>query len=131
MEALRRPPNTDVDTTPRAPGDLELVRAFLSLHDHVYGTRDSLPPSTDTIAWWFAARGLITPAEAPAEADLRWAGEVLEALRTRVHENLGADRDPAALRMLDEAARETGLSIHFGEGLRPSAGGIRGAVGRI
>jgi hypothetical protein len=132
MEPRRRPPNTDVDATPPAPGDLELVRAFLSLHDHVYGTRDSLPPSTETLAWWLGERGLTAPDEVVAEADLRWAVEVLEALRTRVDENMGATRDPAAIGKLDEAAREAGLAVHFDEGgLRPSVDGVRGVIGRI
>jgi CGNR zinc finger protein len=128
----RRPPNTDEDTTPPAPGELELVRAFLSLHDHVHGSRDSMPPSPETIAWWLADRGLVTPDEPWDEADLRWAGQVLEALRSRVHENMGAGKDPGAIRTLDAAARETGLSVRFGdEGLSPTAHGIHGAVGRI
>jgi len=132
METVARQPHTDPDTTPRAPGDLELVRAFLSVHDHVYGTRDSLPPSTGTLAWWLREHGLIEREQAAAEGDLRWAGEVLEALRTRVRENMGSDRDPDAIRKLDTAAREAGLSVHFGnEGLRPSTQGVRGAVGRI
>jgi hypothetical protein len=129
---IRRPPNTEVDTTPPAPGDLELVRAFLSLHDHLPGTRDSLPPSPDTIAWWLAASGLVGPDDAPAAADLRWTADVLEALRNRVRENEGAERDAAAIRTLDDAAGETGLTVRFGErSLGPSAVGVRGGVGRI
>jgi hypothetical protein len=128
----RRPVNTDIDTTPPAPGDLELVRAFLSLHDHDSGTKESLPPSSDTVAWWLTERGLVDPEEAPSQSDLRWAALILEALRSRVRENLGADRDPDAIRMLDTGARDAGLSVHFGDdGLRPSTGGVRGAVGRI
>ncbi|HEX9257839.1 MAG TPA: hypothetical protein VF907_06285, partial [Actinomycetota bacterium] len=89
MEAARRPPNADVDTTPPAPGDLELVRGFLSLHDHVARTRDSLPPSSETIGWWLRERGLLAGDEVPADAELRWAAQILEALRSRVGENMG------------------------------------------
>jgi CGNR zinc finger len=132
MDTVPREPHTQPDTTPPAPGDLELVRAFLSVHDHVYGTRRSLPPGPDTIAWWLREHGLMEPGVAPAEADLRWAAAVLEALRSRVEENMGAGRDEVAIRTLDTAVRETGLSVHFGTGgLRPSTGGVRGAVGRI
>ncbi len=131
MDDVPRQPHTDADSTPRAPGELELVRAFLSVHDHVYGTRDSLPPSTSTIAWWLRERGLIVE-ERPDEADLRWAADVLEALRSRVRENMGAAGDPEAIRTLDDAARASGLSVHFGsEGLAPTVGGVRGAIGRI
>jgi predicted RNA-binding Zn ribbon-like protein len=129
--ATPRPANTDVDTTPPAPGELELVRGFLSLHDHVAGTRDSLPPSSGTIAWWLHERGLAGD-EVPAEAELRWAAQILEALRSRVGENMGAPPDADAIRALDRAARETELGLDFGDkALRPEALGVRGAVGRI
>ena len=132
METVPRQPHTDEDTTPPAPGDLELVRAFLSVHDHVYGTRQSLAPSPSTIAWWLAERGLIDPSTPPDEADLRLAAHVLEALRSRVRENVGGERDPEAIHVLDEAARLTGLTVRFGtDGLTPTTDGVRGAIGRI
>jgi predicted RNA-binding Zn ribbon-like protein len=131
VETARRPANTDVDTTPPAPGDLELVRGFLSLHDRFEGTRDSLPPSSETIAWWLRDRGLAGD-EVPGEAELRWAVQILEALRSRVGENMGEPADAEAIRALDRAARETELSLDFGgKALRPAALGVRGAVGRI
>ncbi len=132
METTPRALNTDVDTTPPAPGDLELVRGFLSLHDHVDGTRDSLPPSSETIVWWLRERGLLTVDETPDHADLRWAARILEALRSRVGENMGEPPDPDSIHALDRAARETELSVDFGgKALRPEAAGVRGAVGRI
>ena len=132
MEATRRPTNSDLDTTPPAPGDLELVRGFLSLHDHVAGTRDPLPPSSGTIVWWLRQRCLLASDEVPAEAELRWAAQTLEALRSRVAENMGAPADADAIRALDRAARETELSLDFGgKTLRPETLGVRGAVGRI
>jgi hypothetical protein len=132
VETTRRPATTDVDTTPPAPGDLELVRGFLSLHDHVAGTRDSSPPSSETVVCWLRERGLLAGDEVPAEAELRWAGQILEALRSRVGENMGAPADADAIRALDRAARETELSLDFGgKALRPDALGVRGAVGRI
>jgi len=132
VDATRKPPNSDVDTTPPAPGDLELVRGFLSLHDHLEGTRDSLPPSLDTVEWWLREHGLLAVDETPDEADLGWAAQILEALRSRVHENIGGTPDPGSIDALDRAARETGLSVDFGaKALRPEATGVRGAVGRI
>ena len=127
-----RPPDTDIDTTPPAPGDLELVRGFLSLHDHLEGTRDSLPPSLDTVEWWLREHHLLTVDQTADEADLRWAARILEALRSRVHENMGGSPDPGSIGVLDRAARETGLSVDFGaKAIRPEAVGVRGAVGRI
>jgi CGNR zinc finger len=132
METVPRQPHTDEDTTPSAPGGLELVRAFLSVHDHVYGTRDSLAPSTSTVAWWLAERGMIDPSTTPEDADLRLAADVLGALRSRVRENMGDERDPEAIRVLDDAARTTGLTVRFGsDRLAPTTDGVRGAVGRI
>jgi len=120
------------DPTPAAPGDLELVRGFLSIHTHVAGTRDSVGPGLDTIAWWLARHGMIPPDASVEDAELRLASDVLEALRTRVAENEGADRDPEAIRILDDAARATGLAVRFGnEGLAPTTEGVRGALGRI
>ena len=124
--------NTEVDTTPPAPGDLELVRAFMSLHDHDAGRTESLPPSGATIRWWLAEAGLLDPSEDAPDPDLAWAAEVLEALRSRVFENMGEPVDPAAVRRLDEAAASAGLVPSFGDnGLVPAAGGVRGAVGRL
>ena len=125
-------PNTEYDNTPPAPGELELVRAFLSLHDHVPVTEDSLPPTRATIEWWLRNRGLLgTDAEASDE-DLDWAAEILEALRERVFENMGAEPDPATIATLDAAAADVGLAPRFGaEGLVPRTGGVRGAIGQI
>ena len=130
--AIRMLTTTHADTTPAAPGHLELVRGFLSLHDHATGTRDSLAPSLGTIAWWLGERGLIPSESRPSEEDLGWAASVLDALRTQVDENMGSPPEDAAIRTLDDAARETGLAVDFGSGeLRPEAGGVKGAIGRI
>ena len=132
MDDVARQLGTHEDPTPPAPGDLELVRSFLSIHDHVFGTKDSLAPSLETIEWWLGSHELIAPDERPTDAELRWASQVLEALRTRVRENMGDPRDPDAIGTLDAAARDAGLSVRFGDdGLQPTATGVRGAVGRI
>jgi len=132
MQDVPRQPGTHEDPTPPAPGDLELVRSFMSVHDHVYGTKDSLPPSPETIGWWLEHWGLIATDEPPTEEDLLWVSEVLEALRTRVGENRGVARDTHAIKTLDEAARDAGLSVRFGdERLQPTVPGVRGAIGRI
>jgi hypothetical protein len=125
-------PNTEHDNTPPAPGELELVRGFLSLHDHVPVTEDSLPPTAATIEWWLREQDLLEPGADASDADLAWAAEVLEALRARVFENMGAQPDPTTIATLDAAAADVGLAPRFGaEGLVPRAGGVRGAVGQI
>jgi CGNR zinc finger protein len=124
--------NTEIDNTPAAPGELELVQRFMSLHDHEPGTSDSLPPSTATIRWWLDERDLLPDDAEASPEDLAWAAEVLEALRSRVFENMGAPPDPAATATLDRATAIAGLVPRFGaEGLVPTADGVRGAVGHV
>jgi CGNR zinc finger protein len=135
MDTVARRPHTDEEgraATPPAPGELELVRAFMSVHDHVDGTRDSLQPSASTIRWWLAEHGLLDPDATPDDAEMDLAAEVLEALRSRVRENMGDERDLHAIDVLDDAARTTGLTVRFGsEGLVATTDGVRGALGRI
>ncbi len=117
------------DVSGRAPGDLELVRSFVSLHDHSPGARDSLPPSAATIEAWLHGHGLL---EGSASGnDLEWAATVLGDLRD---EALGAGTAETAERLSAAAAR-TRLSICFGcsdDGpLHTTESGVRGAVGRL
>ena len=92
-----------------APGDLELVRGFLSLHDHQAGDPDSLEPSTGSMAWWLHDRELLPSSEEPTEADLIWTLVVRNALVSKVLENMGAAPDPVATDRLNAAVEETGL----------------------
>jgi hypothetical protein len=123
------------DDTPPAPGDLELVRRFLSLHDHEAGNPDSLPPSDESVGSWLREAGLIGPRDRVAPRDLEWAGRVRTALTTKVRENMGAPRDADAVALLNAAAEETGLRLCFGcaEGapIHVEAEGVRGAIGRL
>ena len=134
MEYRRLPqPVHDKDDTPPAPGDLELVRSFLSLHDHEPGNTDSLPPAPRSLAWWLEANGLA--AREVADEDLRWALRVMAALTSKVRENMGRPRDEAAVSVLNDAARDTGLRICLGCAddlpLHVDATGVRGAIGRL
>jgi hypothetical protein len=124
----------DGDTQP-APDDLELVRSFLSLHDHEHGNPDGMPPSLESLRWWLGSRDLLPPEETVKDQDLAWALRVRDALTTKVLENMGTDRDPEATEFLNRAAEQTGLRVCFGcsEGdpIHVEAAGVRGAVGRI
>jgi predicted RNA-binding Zn ribbon-like protein len=117
-----------------APGRLELVRAFLSLHDHAPGVDTSFPPSAGTIVRWLTDNELTGPGEASAE-DLAWASSVRDALHAKVEENSGTPRDEDATGTLNRAAMETGLRLCFGcdddNPIHTDAGGVRGAVGRL
>jgi predicted RNA-binding Zn ribbon-like protein len=123
------------DDTPPAPGDLELVRSFLSLHDHRSGVPDSLPPSPSILTRWLREQDLIPPAAEPPENDVRRALEVLEAMREKVFENAGTTAAEPVVRRLNEAAREAGMELRFANGgrtrLEPGASGVRGAIGTL
>ena len=115
-----------------APGDLELVRGFLSLHDHQAGNPDSLDPTTASLAWWLHDRMLLDPTEEPPEPDLVWALSVRDALISKVLENMGADPDPAANDLLNAAVADTGLRPRFeGNPFETDADGVRSAIGRL
>jgi hypothetical protein len=127
------PPGTEVDQVPPAPGRLELVRSFLSLHGHVVSSPQSFPPSPQMLLWWLRNRGLLGRRQEPTDEDLAWVGEVRDALRARVGKGDPKARDRAAAR-LDRAAGEAGMRIVFedrSERLQPSEGGVRGAVGTL
>jgi len=136
LDAPRLPqPVHERDETPPAPGDLELVRGFLSLHDHEPGTPDGLPPSHESLRWWLHSRGLVEPDDPAKDQDLAWALRVRDALTAKVHENMGEPRNADAIEFLNRAAEQTGLRVCFGctegEPIHVDAVGVRGAVGRI
>jgi hypothetical protein len=124
----------DPDTTPAAPGELELVRRFISVHEHPPGSVDSLAPSAGTIEWWLRSHGLIEGAEPAARSDLAWATGVLEDLRGKVAAD-GREADPSVVERLSDAARRSGLEVRFANGGRSRfetrTGGVRGAIGRL
>jgi hypothetical protein len=134
-DGIAEPALLERDDTPPAPGELELVRSFLSIHDHTPGVKDSLPPSPSTLATWLREQGMIPPEDDPHEAELRWALEVLEAMREKVFENVGIPVPEPVVRRLNRAARDAGLEIRFANGgrthLEAGAPGVRGAVGAL
>jgi hypothetical protein len=123
------------DDTPPAPGDLELVRSFLSIHDHQPGVQNSLPPTPSTLMAWLRQQDLIPPSEHPHEGELGWALEVLDAMREKVFENVDTAVAEPIVRRLNQAARDAGLEIRFANGggthLEAAAPGVRGAVGTL
>lgn len=134
-QSRRLPPDGHGDETPPAPGDLELVRAFLSLHDHERGNPDSLRPSLETVRWWLGSNGLVEPGKTTRDQDLAWALRIRDALTAKVRKNMGDEPDAGANALLNRAADETGLRVCFGcddeNPIHVEATGVRGAVGRI
>jgi predicted RNA-binding Zn ribbon-like protein len=118
-----------------APGDLEIVRSFMSLHDHDGARTRSLPPGPSTISGWLTHSGLVDPAVRIGDADLAWVRKVYTALRAKVLENDGQPRDEPAIEVLNHAARRTGLHLCFGCGedsrIHTDGEGAEEAIGRV
>jgi predicted RNA-binding Zn ribbon-like protein len=136
LEAKRMPqPVHERIETPPAPGDLELVRAFLSLHDHETGNPDGLPPSLESLRWWLTSKALVEDGNHIKDQDLAWALRVRDALTTKVRENMGEEPDTSSTEFLNRAAEQTGLRVCFGcsddTPIHVDATGVRGAIGKI
>jgi hypothetical protein len=133
--------------TPAAPGDLELLRSFLSLHEHPHegGTRITLPPSPSSVAWWLGHNDLVEEGQI-SEADAEWALSLLDALRIKLEASLAARGEidapgpdeaasARATKTLDAAARDAGLELRFSPRsparFEATASGAAGALGRL
>jgi len=109
-----------------APGDLELVRAFINTRDLEH--RHDRLGDPDDLRAWLAARFLIKRSDPVGPDELAVAVAVREALR----DHAGGDRTSAAV--LDAAAAACGLRPRFereGLALAPAVGGVPGALGRL
>lgn len=117
----------------QAPGDLELVQAFVNTADLEDGTDALADPAG--LREWLTGRDLLSPGDPVDEADVTRAAEVREALRALLRANNGEPLDPSAPEVLDAASRRAGLALRFEQGgrsvLAPTAGGVDGALGRL
>jgi hypothetical protein len=132
MEERRPQPVHPDREDARAPGELELVRSFLSLHDHSASDGSTLQPAPPALTWWLRNAGLIPADIDVSEEDFAWALEVRDALVAKVRENMGAPVDADADGRLNTAAAETGLQPRFDDPrVVPAVDGVRGAIGRL
>lgn len=116
----------------RAPGELEQVRRFMSLHDHSANDGSTLRPDPNALGWWLREEELIPAGVDVSDEDFAWPMEIRDALFEKVRENTGADHDGDAEARLNAGADETGLRPRFGEPrLAPTVEGVRGAIGRL
>jgi hypothetical protein len=131
-ERLPQPVHGEREDSTPAPGELELVRNFLSLHDHSASDGSTLQPCPGALAWWLRTEGLIAEDVDRPEEEFVWALGVRDALVGKVRENMGAPADADADLRLNAAAADTGLQPRFDDPrLVPTVDGVRGAIGRL
>jgi predicted RNA-binding Zn ribbon-like protein len=115
-----------------APGELELIRAFVNTADIDEG-KDDLPTAA-SLGAWLAERGLGSGGRL-GEADHRRAIALREALRSLLLANAGEPLEPAAVRALNDEASRVRLVLRFdgeGEGeIVPGGRGIERALGEL
>jgi predicted RNA-binding Zn ribbon-like protein len=116
-----------------APGELELVRAFVNTLDVESGEDELSSPAA--LASWLAGRGLLVLGAGVRGPDLGRALAVREALRSLLAGNNGCPIDLDAAPVLEAAARAAKLELRFGSdgvaALEASVGGVSGALGRL
>jgi predicted RNA-binding Zn ribbon-like protein len=117
-----------------APGELELVRAFVNTRELGEGTEQL--GSGAALRSWLADHELIAPTARITRDDLRQAIELREALRSVLLAHTERSELPAAVfGTLDDAACRARLQLRFdADGnatLEPEAGGLAGALGRL
>ncbi len=118
----------------QAPGDLELVRAFVNTAD-LEQQEDEIG-STTALAGWLAEHGLADTDARVSRADVERAIELREALRAvLLAHNAGPPAPAVVCETLDGAARRARVRLHFGAGaaatLAPEARGVDAALGRL
>lgn len=116
-----------------APGELELVRAFVNTLDVESGEDELATPAA--LAEWLVAHGVLEAKAYARRVDLERALAVREALRSLLVANNGGRADTDAAAVLDAAARTARLALRFrpdgAAALEPEAGGAPGALGRL
>jgi predicted RNA-binding Zn ribbon-like protein len=116
-----------------APGDLELVRAFINTWD-AEDDREDVPGPAE-LRDWLVEHDLLDAGARVTAAEHRQAISMREALRAVLLANAGLDLDPSAAPVLDEASRRARLGVRFdADGqvhTAPEAGGVAGALGRL
>ena len=116
-----------------ATGVLGLVQAYVNSVDLQDGPEELKDPNT--LGSWLVAHGLMEPGQPVAEADLKHAIAVREAIRGVIRANTGGRVYPLDVATLNEAAGASRLRARFGADgrarLEPEAVGVAGAMGRL
>lgn len=94
-----------------APGELELVRAFVNTRELDPDREELTDPAA--LGAWLTARGLPVPRRL-GDADLERAIAFREALRSLLLANSGRPLDPVAIRRLQEIAAAAPVRLEIG-----------------
>lgn len=119
------------DAKRAAPGELELVRAFVNTFD-VLDDKDEIRTLPDAERW-LRDHGLLGRRTSLSVRDHSRLLKVREGLRTLAHSNNGAEVDRAALRGLNQAASVPMVMTFNEEGaeLGADGDGADAAIGKI
>ncbi|MGH3010711.1 MAG: CGNR zinc finger domain-containing protein [Gaiellaceae bacterium] len=116
----------------QAPGDLEIVRAFVNTLELDGGADELATPAA--LQAWLERHGLAREAAA-SSADLHAACKLREAIRGLLLENNGMHVRKEAAVTLSRAADRARLALRFDPAgnvrLEPAAAGVGGALGRL
>jgi predicted RNA-binding Zn ribbon-like protein len=115
-----------------APGELELVRAFVNTRDLQRSDGVATPPQ---LRAWLVEHGLAPASLSVNDEELGRAHATREALRELAEANCGIPVPPTALATLDDAARRVPLHLAFVDAgtvrLEPRGAGVDAALGRL
>jgi predicted RNA-binding Zn ribbon-like protein len=116
-----------------APGELELVRAFINTAQLERGGDDLEQPAD--LRRWLVSRQLLAATAAVSEDELAVALAVREALRELAGANAGQPPSESACATLDALSEVSGLRPNFEPdgtvALAPRAIGVAGGLGRL
>jgi predicted RNA-binding Zn ribbon-like protein len=116
-----------------APGELELVRAFVNTWDE--DDQEETFASPAALAAWLRERDLLSGDGEPSAGDVARAKDLRGALRALLRANHGDALDAAAVATVDATAARAGLAVRFAPDATartaPTATGVDGALGAI
>jgi predicted RNA-binding Zn ribbon-like protein len=115
------------------PAEVALVQDFINTYD-LEDDSDEVETS-DALASWLAARGLLEPGAAVDEGEHRLALELRESLRRLLRGQHEHRVDPASVAEINDLAAALPLRVRFDDGghatVEPGLVGVRGALGGI
>ena len=122
------------DSSPSAPGELELLQRFTNLHEHdTEGVH--VDPPAEMIRTFLVARGLLSDEERFTEDDREIYLGLRDAIRSFIVAGDGELIPPADAQILDRVSLGAGLHPHFHAAtaptLEPKGGGVMAAFGSV